>query len=272
MAHFFTNTHIPKKKKKMRNKANRVFTIDFGKINKALGLSIVFIISLIVGLFNHTDIYDRLNELPEDRNELTPIKEMKIEVSDKILVKISYDAISALTGQNFLNNIHAVLTNDLVWMNISFTESSIHIQKKGYFEFGYTDNQFIGNTSIQLFLFNQPINEKKFFNLIPKTNAQFEKTVFSQDTLYKVCLSKKELLYFSPFNILIPKIRLPFINQKLNYKTFYDNPPGAKHVEKKAYMKIITIKGSPSFKFELYDDSQKYEPDKLTCFDELVIL
>jgi hypothetical protein len=84
-----------------------VWTIDFSKIPKFLPIIVGFLISLTVGLLNRTDIFDRLNSLPQDRNEFTPIKSTTAKVieGNLFIAEVTIDAISPLTFENLFNHV-----------------------------------------------------------------------------------------------------------------------------------------------------------------------
>lgn len=135
-------------------------TIDFGKFNKPLVIITSLLIALAIGYFNQTDLYDKLNKLPQNRNELTPIKSLHAEIvnGSTLYAKVGIDAISEVTFDNLFRNIHVNVSAS----GISFLISAATAEMSNRLEKGYEFTSLLpvnGSVSLQFWLFNTPISE-----------------------------------------------------------------------------------------------------------------
>lgn len=135
-------------------------TIDFGKVNKPLVLTISFIIALIIGYFNQTDLYNKLNKLPQDRNELTPIKSLHAEIvnGSTLYAKVGVDAISEITFDNLFRNLRVNITGDGLTLSVSAASADTSNRLEHGFEFTSL-LPVNGRVTLQFCLFNAPIND-----------------------------------------------------------------------------------------------------------------
>ena len=114
-------------------------TINFGQINQYIFWIIIFFIALIIGKSSYTDVYDKFNQLPDDRNELTPIKKMIASIvnGSELYVRVSFDAITRLTIENLLQNINARVEYEDISFTISSKNSDSKSIQSDFFEFSY---------------------------------------------------------------------------------------------------------------------------------------
>ncbi|OHT12581.1 hypothetical protein TRFO_03588 [Tritrichomonas foetus] len=148
----------PKLKRKLP-----VYTFNFSKINKPLAIVIGFVLCLIVGYYNQTDIYDQLNKLPENRNELTPIRQISVSVEgSKLRVDISLHAVIYLTRDNLYENIKAHISAGNETYKVGAGDTPDPKRETDFFSFSYNIS-FKGNVFVQLFLHDTPITEKREF-------------------------------------------------------------------------------------------------------------
>lgn len=135
-------------------------TIDFGKLNKKMVIIVSFLVALIIGYFNQTDLYNKLNKLPQNRNELTPIKSLHAEIvnGNTLYAKVDVDAISEITLDNIFRNLYVNVSAN----GASFLFSAETSGKSNRHRDGYDFTALLpvnGNVSLQFWLFNAPINE-----------------------------------------------------------------------------------------------------------------
>lgn len=174
-------------------------TINFGKINQYIVLIIVFLVSLIIGISGSTDIYEKFNRLPDDRNELTPIKRMDVSIinGNSLFVHVQYEAITHLTIENLYNNIKARVDYKNISFFISASNAESSKPQSNYFEFTYKLPAYENNISVQLFLIDTPISKVYFFDVLKVDENEFQSyTTFHQNEFNNVCINKGRLQLF----------------------------------------------------------------------------
>lgn len=229
-------------------------SINFGRINQYIVLLVAFVISLIIGINGSTDVYERFNKLPDDRNELTPIKRIDVSMinGSTLFVHVQYDAIAKLTVTNLYSNINARIKFE----NISFTISSASTDAKlpspesNFFEFTYQLPVFDSKLSVQIFLIDMPITKVYDFDAIKSYDENDELhqsyTTIHKNTLNNVCVINNRLQLFF-------KGRPVYNMNQLAIPNFQD------------YNQFISLKPKSNFTSEkailIYSDPEKNEND-----------
>ena len=142
----------------------KVYTFDFKFCTKWPTILCILIITGIVGYFNQTDIYDKLNALPDDRNELTPIKNIEFsQIGNSNFFNFNLTVKCALkeTKDNFFRSMKFLVEND------QFSQVGyIHMDRNKYINTDYVAGQFIvhfyGPVNVALMYMYEPIYEKSF--------------------------------------------------------------------------------------------------------------
>ena len=57
----------------------KTVTLDFSFLSKPISILIILLITAIIGYMNQTDIYEKINSLPENRTELDPFKSVSFK-------------------------------------------------------------------------------------------------------------------------------------------------------------------------------------------------
>jgi hypothetical protein len=134
------------------------YTFDLAKIPRFVVIGVSLLVTVLIGCFNQTDIYTRLNSLPDDRTEFMPIKETSATiVNGSVLVaRVTVAAITELTFDNIFRNL---------WLNISdpsgisfwVSAPDADTKKRDKTSFEFTSLLPIsGNLSVQFCLFSTP--------------------------------------------------------------------------------------------------------------------
>lgn len=149
-------------------KDNQTFIkINLKHFNPIIAFILIFIMTLIIGLYNQTDVYEKLNKLPEDRNETTPIKNIIIHLNDEssLYVRIEFESITEYTKINLFSNLNAHISYDNTIEKVSAPKSSYHSFEENSFLFIYNLPSNITKFSVQIFLFDQAINQVQHFEI-----------------------------------------------------------------------------------------------------------
>lgn len=161
---------ILKKEKKKKVEADRsVFVFNFQSINIHVFSLVLLIVSLFIGYIYCDDKYYQFNQLPDDRNELMPIKSMNLSVDSKCVLKVEIE-IKSIIKQTFLNlfkNINVQVIENGQSQSEKFiisTQFSDSVQSSDkYFCFSKKLNNF-HNFTAQIHLFAEPISKKYEFS------------------------------------------------------------------------------------------------------------
>jgi hypothetical protein len=99
--------------------------INFAKFNKIYVLISFFILSLILGYFDHTSFYQHLNAVPSDHTELDAITNTKITIRNGNIhtVNISISPIVKATAINLLSALRVDVCSLYFLINASYHES-----------------------------------------------------------------------------------------------------------------------------------------------------
>ena len=57
----------------------KTIILDFSFLSKPLSIAIILLVTALIGYFNQTDIYEKINAHPENRTELDPIKSVSLK-------------------------------------------------------------------------------------------------------------------------------------------------------------------------------------------------
>ncbi|KAK8899476.1 hypothetical protein M9Y10_001792 [Tritrichomonas musculus] len=214
-------------------------TINFGQINQYIFWIIIFFIALIIGKSSYTDVYDKFNQLPDDRNELTPIKKMIASIvnGSELYVRVSFDAITRLTIENLLQNINARVEYEDISFTISSKNSDSKTIQSDFFEFSYKLPYYGTNVSLQLFLIDTPINAVQFFDVVKtKNNDDFQSfTTFNSKSFTNVCAyrNKIQLFFKGKPDYNLKKLKIPTFN---DYSDFSYLKERSDHIQQKAIL------------------------------------
>jgi len=171
-------------------------------------------LAMFIGYMNQTDIYYKLNQLPENRTELDPIKWHDISVvNGNILVfKLIYKTVLKITEENLLNSLRISVKNEFFVMNIRLKDMDRNISNYNHYEASYI-LPVHGNLSFQLHYLYQGIGTPKYFSVnIQKLWPQYSlisctnTSRLSHCHLTRVCFSNSTLMtYFGSSLIYRPE-------------------------------------------------------------------
>jgi hypothetical protein len=118
------------------------------------------LITILIGYFNQTDVYTRLNVLPEDRSELLPIKGTSATIANGsvLVARVTMAAIAELTFDNIFRNLRLNIS-DPSGIRFSVSAPDADTKKRDKTSFEFTSLLPIsGNLIVQFCLFSTPFN------------------------------------------------------------------------------------------------------------------
>lgn len=163
-------SNILQKSKKKKIEANHsTFVFNFQSINIYVFFSILFVVSLFIGYIYSDDKYCHFNQLPDDRNELTPIKSINLSVNNKCVLKteIEIESIITQTFSNLFRNVNVNIIEENQKMTeklIISTENADSVTKSNKYFCFYKKISEYHDFTAQVYLFSEPISKKYKFS------------------------------------------------------------------------------------------------------------
>lgn len=167
-------------------------TIDLAKYKYwILGISIAF--ALIIGIVESTTEFYLLNSLPEERDELFPIKDQTMYMinSTHIHGELTIDAVEKVTYDNLFSNIKIVM--QLINVSIIIDHNSGIYTRKNKQKIEITaEVPIIGEFFAQFALFNGNFGKIYSFSAIPinDSHTKIKKSSDNQISFVNVCIKK----------------------------------------------------------------------------------
>jgi hypothetical protein len=87
-------------------------TLNCAKLSKFWVIAVSITSAIVIGYFNQTDVYSRLNSLPSDRNELTPIRATSAAIvnGSTLVATVIVRVINEITFVNLYEHVTAKVT------------------------------------------------------------------------------------------------------------------------------------------------------------------
>ncbi|OHT05215.1 hypothetical protein TRFO_27162 [Tritrichomonas foetus] len=156
---------LKRSKNKRKDSAKyKYVSFNFNSSNMTIISCIFGVVSLFIGLFYSTDIYRKFNNLPEDRNELMPIKSYSISIDESCLLKVEIDiqAISKSTFKNLFRNLNVLVKSKKETFQISTNNADYTSRMAQHYYFS-KQIDIKDNFSVTLRLFDNPISTSQHF-------------------------------------------------------------------------------------------------------------
>jgi len=133
---------------------------DLSKCNPILVFLFLFIICYLGGKNTYNDKFFRISQLPENRNELSLIKEIEYAIEgNKVSFRIVVDYVFQITLDNFLNSLNIVVKSGIV-VNILRKDQFLDMKIEQNNITFYIVTQLYGNTTFSLQYHNIIIKEE----------------------------------------------------------------------------------------------------------------
>lgn len=163
------STIIIKTKHKKIETDKSLFIFNFNSINIHVFSVVLFVICLFFGYIYYDDKYCQFNQLPDDRNELMPVKQMNLSISTECILKteIKIQSIAKQTFSNLFQNINVRILekgqshSDHSAISTKNADSVISTSQSFCFSKKLRDHH---NFTAQIHLFDEPIGKKYTFS------------------------------------------------------------------------------------------------------------
>ena len=188
----------------------KTIILDFSFLSKPLSIAIILLVTALIGYFNQTDIYEKINALPENRTELDPIKSVSLkQLSDTNWFEYEVKVQCALdvTFDNLLRSMKLKIENKFFNQYISLKTNKTEAEKTGTIK-GSVYIHFYGKLLVSLMYMYEPLYEKEYnvrmVSFIP-TNTLIkteDNDTMNHHSLSCICVNKFSIHLFSQEEII----------------------------------------------------------------------
>lgn len=203
------------------------YTIDLRLFYNWTTLLTVLIITVVIGWTNQTDIYQKLNALPENRTELLPFKEYSLAQRDKTNTfdwKFRFECALDVTRKNILRSMKVGVANRYFRYAIP-----LKIKDNGRNQYsGDIFTHFHGKTNMSLMYMYEPLTIKEY--KLPMTNFFVTNTLIAieertHETIHlsRACFANGSIHIFSQDPIYNTKTIYSFDDYELNFNSITDH-------------------------------------------------
>lgn len=166
---------------------------------------------ILVGLYGYitqTDKYIKINELPEQRSELDPIKNIQLDTkANSIYFNIDIDVITRGTLENLIDSINFRVKNEYFTQNITLRDSHKLEYNKKLLK-GVIHLHFFGSFTVDLFYLETYLNRTLYLtNVTSNETNPYNSLISCENGCYfsNVCLSNGKFMLFSQQLISLSK-------------------------------------------------------------------
>lgn len=246
----------------------KTFRCNCGYFSKPFIFVFFFVIALVVGLNNRTDMYKRLNALPEDRNELTTFKRSEVifKPGNTFIVDLKFDAIIPETFENLKKNLKLLIHSDIGTITVKYENGILKNADKNSIHFEAVC-PFIGdNIRVVLCLNNYPIVKeqtyKTFLSSIYPGHTNSNCSIVDAHhvcSLENVCIINGVLCTFFVYPIKLNSDFITFPNN-IQYHAMDQNKPNIIYTTRKDTINIkensvlVLSPKNVQYEWQLYQD------------------
>lgn len=180
----------------------KTYTFDFSRFNRLYVATFIFVLCLLMGVNVNFDHFDRLTQLPEDRNETFFIKNITVTNKDNILhFSFKIDYIFTITFKHFFEHLKIDIIS--AQNSANYNQYNFHNQRstKNYYNFSIIC-PFEGDIFISLAYYS-----KHFRSFSLKINNISTKSLTSINTasneLSNFCFSENKVIYNHPGSLVL---------------------------------------------------------------------
>jgi hypothetical protein len=276
------------------------FTLRLGKIRPLYVVVVTLCLALVIGYFNQTTLYRDLNLLPQDRDELLPIRATSTMVVNEtvVVIRVIVKAIVRLTFTNIYDHLTVWVRNEA---GVSFVfgakEADRAEQGTDFFEFS-KDLLIAGDFIAQFYFFDTPFNKETKIHTANQVYSS-EKSVIVFDgteieSLQNVCFHQGRFITFWKKPQELGRYQSIFENSGANYLSFSNNrrvlgesflyvtpkvPYASKMSEMKDILSLLAfhnkeknfIYGKERIMFDDVFRVAYVRADEMLCFDRVVV-
>ena len=219
----------------------KMYVFDFKFCTKPITIICIVLFTALIGYCNQTDIYEKLNALPDDRNELTPIKKVEFKQQKNSNVfdfNISIQCALKETKINLMNSLKFKVENKQFKQINSVIVNTTALMDKDYIS-GVIFLHFYGHLNVALMYMYEPIYEQEFdvspISFIPSNSLISTKEDEDDKHSYsRVCI-KNGIVYFFSQHPIISKKKYQSLSKSeifyhseifYNFNDFFQKNPG----------------------------------------------